>query len=221
MPEFKPKIEMVPVSKLTPYARNSRTHSTGQIEKIAQSIRTFGFLNPILVANTGEVVAGHGRLRAAIKLNMEKVPCIKIEHLTREQWSTYVIADNRLTDLSGWDEEILGLELKDLKALGVDLGLTFLSEIEIIQLVDLKETEVLTPTPGDAEKAGLDKKKKVESPSVDATHATNGHGSDTAAPDPGPGDSQSFSVMAYCESYSQQLDAMNAMRALGIKCAAK
>ena len=222
MPDFKPKIEMADVAKLIPYDRNPRTHTSGQVEKIAKSIREFGFINPIIVANTGEIIAGHGRLRAAQKLGLKKVPILRADHLTREQWQTYVVADNRLTELGGWDEDLLTEQLRELKELNIDLSLTGLSEIEVIQILDLQEPEVLAKPDPEKPKASSRKEKK------DALLQSSGEGSeppetasDPAASDAEPVAKKGLNVIAYCESYSQQLDAMNALRALGIKCAAK
>ena len=97
------KVEMVSVSTLEPYANNTRVHTAGQVEKIAKSIRQFGFITPVILSKEGEIVAGHGRLLAAKKLGILKVPCIRAGHLTRSQWRAYSIADNRLTELGGWD----------------------------------------------------------------------------------------------------------------------
>lgn len=109
---------------LTPYARNSRTHSSNQVAKLADSIREFGFTNPVLIDATGGIIAGHGRVMAARKLGMESVPCIVLAHLTEAQRRAYVIADNKLAEIgSGWDEKTLGLELADLRGLNFDLGL--------------------------------------------------------------------------------------------------
>ena len=87
---------------LTPYARNSRTHSRAQIAKLADSIREFGFTNPVLIDATGGIIAGHGRVMAARKLGMESVPCIVLAHLTEAQRRAYVIADNKLALNAGW-----------------------------------------------------------------------------------------------------------------------
>jgi ParB-like chromosome segregation protein Spo0J len=220
MAEFAPKVEMLSIEKLKPFARNSRTHSTGQIEKLARSIREFGFVQPILISKSNEIIAGHGRLRAAQKLEIKKVPCIRADHLTPEQQRIFVITDNRLSDLAGWDEEILGSELKELSALGVDLNLTMLSEVEIIQLAELQETDVLEETPGEKEQAKAQNatdRKKV----FDPTDSSSDTGTPSAASESESEVRKGFSVMAFCETYAQQLDAMNALRALGIKCAAK
>jgi DNA modification methylase len=107
-------IRYVPVAGLRPYARNARRHSKKQIEQIAASVRQFGFVNPILIDQDGEIVAGHGRLLAAQYLDMTEVPVIGIDHLSPEQVRAYRLADNRLAELSDWDEDTLAIELKGL-----------------------------------------------------------------------------------------------------------
>mgnify|MGYP003666053604 FL=1 len=92
---------------LTPCARNARTHSKKQIRQIADSIEEFGFTNPVLVDKDGGVIAGHGRIEAARLLEMETVPTLCLADLTQAQIKAYIIADNRLAELAGWDREIL------------------------------------------------------------------------------------------------------------------
>lgn len=117
-----PRIVTQRVTDLVPYARNARTHSDAQVAQIAASITEFGFCNPILTQGR-QVVAGHGRLLAARKLGLEQVPTIDLAHLTKTQARAYVLADNQLAMNAGWDQEMLALELVDLKAEGVDLDL--------------------------------------------------------------------------------------------------
>src|ERR1700693_4673049 len=104
-------LELRPVEQLTPYANNARTHSATQVEQIAASIQEFGFVNPILVGPDHRIVAGHARLRAAIKLGMREVPVIVLEHLSEAQRRALVLADNQLALNAGWDEELLRAEL--------------------------------------------------------------------------------------------------------------
>ena len=127
----KPKIEQIETGKLIPYARNSRTHSEAQVAQIAGSIREFGFTNPVLIDAENGIIAGHGRIMAAQKLGLKDVPCIRLDHLTETQRKAYVIADNKLALNSGWDEEMLGLELADLRELDFDLGLLGFTEDEV------------------------------------------------------------------------------------------
>jgi ParB-like chromosome segregation protein Spo0J len=108
------KIQDVAVNKLIPYAKNSRTHSDQQVAQIAASIKEFGFRNPILVDGLG-VIAGHGRLLAAQKLGLDKVPTIDCSDMTESQKKAYIIADNKLALNAGWDNDLLKLEIGDLQ----------------------------------------------------------------------------------------------------------
>ena len=125
------KIIQVEIEKLIPYARNSRTHSDDQVAQIAASIKEFGWTNPILVDGENGIIAGHGRLAAARKLGMKKIPVIELAHLTETQKRALVIADNKLALNAGWDNEMLALELEELKLEGYDLKLTGFGEDEI------------------------------------------------------------------------------------------
>lgn len=127
--------------ELIPYARNSRTHSDEQVAQIAASIKEWGWTTPILVDETGGIIAGHGRLLAARKLKMEQVPTIEAAGWTDAQKRAYVIADNKLALNAGWDSELLALELGELGELGFDLDLTGFTLDEIDAL---KPTEVAT-----------------------------------------------------------------------------
>lgn len=118
------QVEMMPVSALKPYARNPRTHSPKQIEQIANSIRQFGFTNPVLVDADGGVMAGHGRIEAAKKLGIAEVPTVRLDRLTDAEKRAYVIADNKLAENAGWDRELLALEFQYLDGLEIDLDLT-------------------------------------------------------------------------------------------------
>ena len=129
------RIELWPVEKLIPYARNPRTHSEEQVAQIAASILEFGFNNPVLVDSESGVIAGHGRLLAARKLGLEKVPVIVLDHLDENQRRAYLIADNRLSELAGWDRELLALELQDLTDVGFDATLAGFNSKEIDDLL--------------------------------------------------------------------------------------
>jgi len=118
-----PKIEMLAVEHLIPYANNSRTHGDAQIAQIAASIKEFGFTNPVLIDGEGGIIAGHGRVLAARKLSMAEVPCIRLGYLTDTQRRAYIIADNKLALNAGWDDELLKLELTDLHSEGFDMDL--------------------------------------------------------------------------------------------------
>jgi len=138
------QIETVKLVALIPYARNSRTHSDAQVAQIAASIKEFGFTNPVLIDETGSIIAGHGRVMAARKLTRPDVPCIRLSHLTEAQKKAYIIADNKLALNAGWDAEMLSVELADLKDLGFDLDLTGFSADEINALLAPAGTEGLT-----------------------------------------------------------------------------
>ena len=137
-------IEQVKLDALIPYARNSRTHSDAQVAQIAASIKEFGFTNPVLIDETGSIIAGHGRVMAARKLAITDVPSIRLTHLTEAQKKAYVIADNKLALNAGWDDEMLAVELTDLKDMGFDLDLTGFSTDEIEALLAPVGTEGLT-----------------------------------------------------------------------------
>lgn len=102
------------LSSLKPYERNARTHSDEQIEQIARSIKEFGFINPVLIDEDGTIIAGHGRVMAAGRVGMTEVPVLYVEDLTDEQKKAYVLVDNKLTELGGWDFELLDSEILDL-----------------------------------------------------------------------------------------------------------
>jgi DNA modification methylase len=138
------KIEWQSVDKLIPYAKNARTHSDEQVAQIAGSIKEFGFNNPVLVDKDNSVIAGHGRLMAARKLGMDKVPVVQLGHMTEAQRKAYVLADNRIALNSGWDTGMLSLELQDLKD-DIDLSLLGFDPDELDALLNpIEETEGLT-----------------------------------------------------------------------------
>ena len=128
-----------PIGRLLPYARNARIHDDGQVTKIAGSMAEFGWTVPVLVAGSGEIIAGHGRVLAARKLGLEAVPVIVLDHLTPAQRQAYRIADNRLTELGGWDEALLAGELKELVAENFDLSLIGFEDGELDRLLALDE----------------------------------------------------------------------------------
>jgi ParB-like chromosome segregation protein Spo0J len=126
-----PDYKVLPVDILIPYARNSRTHSPEQVAQIAASIKEFGFTNPVLVDESGGIIAGHGRVLAAQKLSMKEVPCIELSHLNEVQKRAYVIADNKIALNAGWDVDMLKIEFMELEDAGFDLELTGFSEDEL------------------------------------------------------------------------------------------
>lgn len=136
-------IEHLSLGELIPFAKNSRTHDDAQVAQIAASIKEFGFTNPILIDEQNGIIAGHGRLLAARKLQLNEVPCIRLSHLTDAQKRAYVIADNKLALNAGWDDEMLALELGDLKDMEFDLSLTGFSTDEInALLLEDKQTNI-------------------------------------------------------------------------------
>jgi DNA modification methylase len=132
------KITYRKVADLKPYTGNARTHSEKQIEQIAASIRQFNFVNPVLIDDAGGIVAGHGRVAAARKLGYDEVPVIELAHLGEAERRAYVIADNRLAELAGWDREILAIELQALSEMDLDfdLEITGFETAEIDLLLD-------------------------------------------------------------------------------------
>jgi DNA modification methylase len=139
-----PSVVMTRVGDLTPYARNSRTHSDEQIAQIAASIKEFGWTNPILIDGEKGIIAGHGRLKAAMRLGLEEIPAIELSHLTEIQKKALIIADNKLALNAGWDNELLSLELEELELEGLDLSLTGFGEEEISALKPEVVNEGLT-----------------------------------------------------------------------------
>lgn len=134
MSKEQPQYYLAEIAELIPYARNARKHSKEQIAQIAASIKEFGFLSPVIIAKDNTILCGHGRFFAAQKLGLTKVPCIKEEYLTEAQRKAYILADNKLTLNSEWDEDMLTVELSDLQGEGYDLSLTGFSEKEISDL---------------------------------------------------------------------------------------
>ena len=124
------------VASLKPYARNARTHSKKQIKQIASSIERFGFVNPVLIGDDGEIIAGHGRVEAAKQLGLRTVPTLALSHLSDTERRAYVLADNKLALNAGWDREILAIELQGLVDLDFDVELTGFSLAEIDFVLD-------------------------------------------------------------------------------------
>lgn len=148
------------VSELIPYVRNARTHSEVQVAQIAASIREFGFLSPILVAEDNTILAGHGRLAAALKLGLKKVPCVKENHLTETQKRAYIIADNKLSLNAGWDNELLAVELSELEGADFNLDLLGFDEAELSSIFDADK---------DVSEDDFDVEKELEEPCFSKT----------------------------------------------------
>ena len=128
------KLEMVKVSELIPYVNNARTHSQEQVNKLRSSLREFGFVNPVIIDQDKNVIAGHGRLMAAKEEGITEVPCVLVDYLTEAQKKAYILADNRYAQDAGWDEELLRLEIEALEGMDFDVSLTGFNEDEISDL---------------------------------------------------------------------------------------
>lgn len=123
MIRFPEKLETEAITSLRSHDRNARTHSKAQIEQIRRSIERFGFTNPVLIDSAGTIIAGHGRVAAAKLLRLERVPVVRLEGMSEAERRAYVIADNRLAELAGWDRELLQLELGAILAAEADFDL--------------------------------------------------------------------------------------------------
>ena len=124
------------INELKPYENNSRTHDESQVKQICESIKEYGWTNPVLIDEKGMIIAGHGRVLGAQKLGIKEVPCIVLSGLTEAQKKAYVIADNKMALNAGWNEELLKNELENLKELDFDLELTGFSKKELDKLFD-------------------------------------------------------------------------------------
>jgi ParB-like nuclease domain len=122
--EANQRIEMVPVGRLATNKGNARSHSKKQIGQIARSIERFGFINPIVIDDTDQVIAGHGRFEAARRLNIDSVPVLRVSHLSAAERKAYALADNRLAELATWDRNILATDLQALINLNFEVELT-------------------------------------------------------------------------------------------------
>jgi len=126
---------------LVPYAQNSRTHSAHQVNKIADSIKEFGFLNPVIIDKKQGIIAGHGRVMAAKQLELKEVPTIQASHLSEKQKKAYIIADNRLALDAGWNEKTLLKELLELENQEYDLKLTGFEQSELDKILGNLDAE--------------------------------------------------------------------------------
>src|SRR6266404_7195991 len=128
----------IAIDKVTPNGRYARTHSRKQIRQIADSIKAFGFVVPILIDDGGVIIAGHGRYAAARLLDLKQVPAIKVRGLSQAKRRALALADNRIAESGGWDRELLAIELPELAEIlvleGFDVSITGFSAIEIDQL---------------------------------------------------------------------------------------
>lgn len=193
-----PDYKKISLKNLIPYANNSRTHSDEQINQVASSIKEFGFTNPVLVDSDGGIIAGHGRVMAAKKLGLEEVPCIELNHLTEAQKKAYVIADSQLALNSGWDLDMLKLELESLNEMDFDIDLLGFDDEFMSGLLEEEQSEGLTdeddcPEPpekpvsvlGDIWQLGDHRLMCGDSTSIDAVEKLmDGHKADMVFTDP-------------------------------------
>lgn len=130
-------IQYLPPANLKPYSGNARTHSKKQVRQIADSIQRFGFNNPVLISDNNEIIAGHGRVKAAESLGLTSVPTLRLSHLSAEERRAYILADNKLALNAGWDQQLLAIELEALIDLDFDVTLTGFSLAEVDLTLDL------------------------------------------------------------------------------------
>ena len=136
-----PQPELRNLQTLKPYQHNARTHSKRQIEQIARSIERFGFINPVLIDASGTIIAGHGRVEAARRLGLSRVPTLRIEHLSDAEKRAYILADNKLAEKAGWDREILAIELQALVDMDFEIEVTGFEMAEVDFILD-EATEI-------------------------------------------------------------------------------
>lgn len=148
----RPSIVNRKIDALKPYHRNARTHSKKQIRQIADSITRFGFTNPVLVSDDGDIIAGHGRVEAAKLLGMREVPTLALSHLSETERRAYILADNKLALNAGWDNEILAIELQGLIDLSFELDLTGFGIAEIDSILDEARHSDPSQTDADADR---------------------------------------------------------------------
>lgn len=128
------QLVMVPIDDLIPYVNNARIHSKEQIIRIRASLREFGFVTPVLIDFDNNVIAGHGRIAAAKAEGLKEIPCVIVSNLTEAQRKAYILADNRLNEISSWNEAALKIELEGLKALDFDVGLAGFDAIALEEI---------------------------------------------------------------------------------------
>ena len=144
-PAMAQRIEVWPTTRLVPYARNARTHSDQQVAMIAASIAEFGFVNPILVGSNDGIIAGHGRLLAARKLGLDEVPVVVLDHLDETKRRAYILADNRLAELAGWDQALLADEVRILQEENFDLNLVGFTDEDLDAMLAVPEEPQQAP----------------------------------------------------------------------------
>ena len=139
------------INELKPYENNSRTHDESQIKQICESIKEYGWTNPVLIDEKGMIIAGHGRVEGGKKLDIKEVPCIVSSGLTEAQKKAYVIADNKMALNAGWNEELLKTELENLKELDFDLELTGFNVDELDDIFQAEEEQEIVEDDFDVE----------------------------------------------------------------------
>jgi ParB-like chromosome segregation protein Spo0J len=160
MMEGAKKVETISTADLIPYARNARMHDDLQVSQIAASIREFGFNNPVLIDADNGIIAGHGRVMAAHKLGLHAVPCIRLGHLSEIQKKAYILADNKIALNSSWNDEMLKLEIEELKLENFDTDL--LGWIQLPDVTAAPDYSILDGDMGDVDAMADDVKKAIQ-----------------------------------------------------------
>lgn len=132
------EIEHLLIDELIPYENNARTHDKNQIEKLKNSLKEFGFINPVIIDENNMILVGHGRIMGAKELEIKTVPCIRIKYLTEDQKKAYILADNKLSDMAGWDLDLLNEELESIE---LDMSLFGFDDIDF--LIELEDEEII------------------------------------------------------------------------------
>jgi ParB-like chromosome segregation protein Spo0J len=176
------------VEKLIPYARNARVHTEEHVTQLAASIREFGFNNPVLIDPESNIIAGHGRVLAAQKLEMEEVPVIILSHFSEAQRRAFILADNKLHDNSSFDYEALQIELDDLKEVGFDLAIAGFEDFEL-----------------NSEEGGFTAGDGYEDPDLGLPPGPDNY-------------KEQYAVMVVCDSETMQADVYNKLNDEGYSC---
>lgn len=142
MKEEKKVIVYKKTDDLIPYINNTRTHTEEQINQVASSIKEFGFTSPVLIDEDNGIMGGHCRILASKKLKIKEIPCVELKGLTEAQKKAYIIADNKLAENAGWDEELLKIELESLQELEFDLDLLGFQDFEIGIILDEESEDI-------------------------------------------------------------------------------
>ena len=151
------KIIVLPINEVMPYSRNPLEHPEWQLKKISDSMLKFGWSNPIIIDEKGEIIAGHGRVLAALGLGLEEVPCVVMSHLSKQDKIAYRIADNKISEMAEWNYDFLKEDLIEINFDNYDLELTGFSQEEMLEMGVYDEEQ----------KNELDPEKEDEIPEVD------------------------------------------------------